>query len=311
MDSYRPSNHGLREVLRWMATRRPSRWPRWRELDSLPAPPERLEDSTIRWHVVNHSTVLLQSAGMNLLTDPIWSLRCSPFSFAGPRRVHSPRLQLDDLPPIDAVLLSHDHYDHCDLPTLRRLARRDRPVLVAGRRMGEVVGGLGFRKVVELDWWQTTELSAPETPPLTVTFTPARHFSGRGALDRNRRRWGGFVLSGATVRPIYYAGDTGYSERLFRDIAERTGSPVLALLPIGAYEPRWFMRPVHVDPDEAVRAHLALGAERSVGVHYGTFQLTDEGIDEPIERLADALRGEGLPDEVFVAGGSGAVEARP
>jgi L-ascorbate metabolism protein UlaG (beta-lactamase superfamily) len=181
------------------------------------------------------------------------------------------------------VLLSHNHYDHCDLRTLGMLATRSNPIVVTPLGNGALVRSAGIRRVEELDWWQDAK-----TPALPITLTPAHHFSARGPLDRNRALWGGFVLVVGSAR-IFFAGDTAYAP-LFRDIRQRLGPIDLALLPIGAYEPRWFMQAVHMNPAEAVQAHLDLEASESVGMHFGTFQMTTEGIDEPLRALEAACR---------------------
>jgi len=241
---------------------------------------------------VGHATFLIQVASINLLTDPVYSERASPVSFAGPRRVRAPGVRFDDLPAISLVLLSHNHYDHCDLATLRALDRRFQPRLVAPVGNGRLLRSAGIRQVEEIDWWQSASAA-----PLPVTLTPAQHFSARSMLDRNRALWGGFLIA-AGSRRILFAGDSGYGPH-FREVAARLGPFDLALLPIGAYEPRWFMKDIHMNPAEAVQAHLDLAARRSLAMHFGTFQLTPEGIDEPVRELAKALRERSVPAEQF------------
>ena len=241
---------------------------------------------------VGHATFLIQVASINLLTDPVYSERASPVSFAGPRRVRAPGVRFDDLPAISLVLLSHNHYDHCDLATLRALDRRFQPRLVAPVGNGRLLRSAGIRQVEEIDWWQSASAA-----PLPVTLTPAQHFSARSMLDRNRALWGGFLIA-AGSRRILFAGDSGYGPH-FREVAARLGPFDLALLPIGAYEPRWFMKDIHMNPAEAVQAHLDLGARQSIAMHFGTFQLTPEGIDEPVRELAKALRERSVPAEQF------------
>jgi L-ascorbate metabolism protein UlaG (beta-lactamase superfamily) len=241
---------------------------------------------------IGHSTFLIQTAAGNILADPMYSQRAGPLNVVGPRRVRQAAVPFDDLPPIAMVLLSHNHYDHCDLRTLRKLARRFDPVVITPLGNGPLVRSCGIRRVEELDWWQEAKTSA-----VPVTLTPAQHFSGRSLLDRNRALWGGFVLvvDGAH---ILFAGDTAYAP-FFRDVRQRLGPIDLALLPIGAYEPRWFMQAVHMNPAEAVQAHLDLGASESVGMHFGTFQLTTEGIDEPPRALEEACRARNIPQARF------------
>jgi L-ascorbate metabolism protein UlaG (beta-lactamase superfamily) len=226
-----------------------------------------------------------------LLTDPIYSWRAGPFNVSGPRRVRAPGVRFEDLPPVSTVLLSHNHYDHCDLRTLRKLAQAFDPTVVTPLGNTRVLRSAGIRRVEELGWWQ-----ASETTP-GVTLTPARHFSARTPFDRNRALWGGFVLDTRGMR-IYFAGDTAYTD-VFSEIPRRLGPVDLALLPIGAYEPRWFMHVVHMNPAEAVQAHLDLGGPESLGMHFGTFQMTAEGIDEPLRELEAARATRGVAPERF------------
>jgi L-ascorbate metabolism protein UlaG (beta-lactamase superfamily) len=241
---------------------------------------------------VGHSTFLIQTAEANVLIDPMYAPRAGPLELAGPRRVRSPGVRFDDLPPISLVLLSHNHYDHCDLGTLKRLERLSHPVAVTPPGNGRLLRAAGFGRIEELDWWQTSS-----TAPVRVTVTPAQHFSARHPFDRNKALWGGFLLE-VGGRRIYHAGDSGYGSH-FREIGQGLGPIDLALIPIGAYEPRWFMRDIHLNPAEAVQAHLDLGARQSFAMHFGTFQLTPEGIDQPVHDLATALRDRGVPVEQF------------
>jgi L-ascorbate metabolism protein UlaG (beta-lactamase superfamily) len=271
-----------------------TRWTPWPA--SIPVspsrPPSRLESGDVAITFIGHATFLVQVGGTNLLIDPVYAERASPVSFAGPRRVRAPGVPFDDLPAISIVLLSHNHYDHCDLRTLGQLERRWHPMFITPLGNGPLLRSAGVNRVAEVDWWETGA-----GLPLPVTLTPAQHFSARGILDRNRALWGGFLVAAGRHR-ILFAGDTGYGPH-FRDIAERLGPIDLALLPIGAYEPRWFMKDIHMNPAEAVQAHLDLEARQSLGMHFGTFQLTPEGIDEPARDLAEALRERGIPAERF------------
>jgi len=241
---------------------------------------------------IGHSTFLIQTAAANILTDPMYSRRAGPLNVLGPRRVRQPAVPFDDLPSISIVLLSHNHYDHCDLRTLGMLAERFDPVVVTPLGNRALVRSSGIRRVEQLDWWQEATTSA-----LPIALTPAQHFSARSPLDRNRALWGGFMLV-AGGRRIFFAGDTAYA-RFFRDVRQRLGPIDLALLPIGAYEPRWFMQAVHMNPAEAVQAHLDLEASESVAMHFGTFQMTTEGIDEPLRALEDACRAKSIPPSRF------------
>ena len=282
------------DVLRWKLTSRPARWPR----SVANTHPVRIPDGVAADEVaatfVGHATFLLQFRGANLLTDPIWSACAGPFGRLGPRRVRPPALALDALPPLRAVLVSHNHYDHLDLPTLRALDRAQRPLFVTSLGNERWLKRRGIRDVVELDWWQTH----PMGDGLSVTFVPAQHFAARGFTDRYKTLWGGFVVERKGVK-LYFAADSGWFDG-FRAIGERLGPFDLALLPIGAYEPRWFMTPVHVTPEDAVQAHLDVRSRLSVAMHFGTFQLTDESIDEPIVRLRAALAERAIPEGTFV-----------
>lgn len=273
-----PQARGFTDVLRWKLTSRPELSPRFVSDVEQSIPPRRVEGSELRTTLVNHSTVLIQQRGCNILTDPIWSERASPLSWIGPRRRRKPGVAWNDLPPIDAVLISHNHYDHLDLPTLRQLAARGDSVFVVPAGAARLLRSQNIGPVHELDWGKELPLTG-----FTVHCVPAKHFSGRGLFDRNRTGWCGYVIE-CRGRIVYYAGDTAFG-RHFAWIREKFGSPHLAFLPIGAYEPRWFMSPVHMAPDEAIKAHQILGATTSIAIHHGTFQLADEGIDTPPKLL--------------------------
>jgi len=268
-------------------------WARWpSEVSVEPRRPPNPGPDDVVVTFVGHATFLIQVAATNLLVDPVYSQRASPFSVVGPRRHRAPGVRFDDLPTISLVLLSHNHYDHCDLGTLRLLERRFHPTVVTPRGNGRLLRSAGIHQVEEIDWWQTSSAA-----PLPITLTPAQHFSARTPFDRNRALWGGFLIEAGRHR-ILHAGDSGYGPH-FREIAARLDPIDLALLPIGAYEPRWFMKDIHMNPAEAVQAHLDLAALRSIAMHFGTFQLTPEGIDEPVRELAKALGERGVPAEQF------------
>ena len=265
-------------------------WPA--RIDEPPRPAPALNGAAAVVTFIGHATFLIQTATGNILTDPMYSQRAGPLNLFGPRRVRQPAVPFDDLPAISMVLVSHNHYDHCDRRTLRMLAKRFDPLVVTPLGNGALVRSTGIRRVEELDWWQDAKTSA-----LPIALTPAQHFSARSPLDRNRALWGGFMLVAGGAR-IFFAGDTAYA-RFFRDARQRLGPIDLALLPIGAYEPRWFMQAVHMNPAEAVQAHLDLEASESIGMHFGTFQMTTEGIDEPLRALEDACRARTIPASRF------------
>jgi L-ascorbate metabolism protein UlaG (beta-lactamase superfamily) len=272
---------GLREVLRWRLRGRRAAWPGHVSNQVFPPPPDTVGPDNVAITFINHASFLIHLPGAVVLTDPIFSQRCSPVSWAGPKRVRPPGIALADLPRPDVVLLSHNHYDHMDFPSLRALQARYAPRFVTTLGNSRTLAKLGIA-ATELDWWQDTSAGF-----LRITATPARHFSARTPFDRNRTLWGGFMIS-AGAGSVLFAGDSGTGPH-WADIRTRLGAPDVALLPIGAYEPRWFMAPVHMNPAEAVEAHLTLGARQSVGMHFGTFQLTDEAIDAPLHALDAAL----------------------
>ena len=277
-------------------------WSRWRNNATWATWPKRVENSsypppgpppTVTF--IGHSSFLLRLPGLTLLTDPVFSQRCSPSQWAGPKRVRDPGLRLDELPQIDLILLSHNHYDHMDVRALRRIRRRfPDAAIVTTLGNAAFLAGKGLSGVVELDWWQS--YTSGDT---TITATPARHFAARTLWDRNETLWAGFWLQHQGVK-LYFAGDTGYT-KFFAEIRARLGAPDLALLPIGAYEPRWFMNPVHMNPEDAVMAFKDLQTRRAVGMHYGTFQLTAEEIDAPQRDLAAALHAAGIDRNRFHA----------
>lgn len=299
---FNPGRHVNRnwlDVLRWKSSSKPAAWPReiFPALSPSPLPPAPI-DGTITATWINHATVLIQTRHGNLLTDPVFGERVSPFRRIGPKRVHPPGIAWDQLPPIDAILLSHDHYDHCDMGTLRRFATLPRPPrLITPLGNGGLARAAGFPtgQVTELDWWDAHELRLG----LHVRATPARHWSNRLSGKRNHRLWSGFFIH-AGGRTAYYAGDTAWDDQIFTDVRKRCGAPDLGILPIGAYEPRWFMAEQHCNPAEAVRIHRTVQAGRSLGVHWGTFQLTDEAREEPPAALREALIAAKLPARSFV-----------
>jgi len=280
-----PQARGLLEVLRWKLTSRREPSPSFISDVEQSIPPRRVEGDGLRTTLVNHSTVLLQQRGCNILTDPIWSERASPLPWIGPRRPRKQGVSWEDLPRIDAVLISHNHYDHLDLPTLRRLAARGDSTFIVPARGARLLRSENIGRAHEVDWGESLSL-----PGFTIHCVPALHFSSRGIYDRNMTLWCGYVIE-CRERLVYFAGDTAFGWH-FAQIREMFGSPHLALLPIGAYEPRWFMSPVHMTPDEAVRAQEILAARTSIAIHHGTFQLGDEGLDAPKKRLSNCAGGD-------------------
>jgi L-ascorbate metabolism protein UlaG (beta-lactamase superfamily) len=291
-----------RELNRWLVDRywrgTRAKWPAWTPSPFADRPPPRVDGGACRISYVGHASFLLQIAGLNMLLDPVWSMRASPFRRVGPKRVNDPGIAFADLPPIDVVLVSHAHYDHLDVATLSRLADAHRPRVIAPlgndaimRTHDKAIAAEGY------DWHDRVEVGRDAA----VTLVPTRHWSARNLSDRNMSLWASFVIEAPAGR-IYFVGDSSYGEGgHFRDARKRYGPFKLALLPIGAYEPRWFMADQHMNPAESVTAFVDCGAERAFGHHYGTFQLTDEAIDAPLVALAEALRAADIPAERFGA----------
>ncbi len=275
---------GLFDILRWqLSSGERGAWMDYREVAPGAAPPREVERGELRVTFINHATVLIQIDGVNILTDPMWSERASPFAFVGPKRVRPPGLQFDDLPPIHAVVVSHNHYDHMDVPTLRRLAERHKAPVYVGLGNSALLEREGVAGGVDLDWWQTVELEGG----VRLTSVPVRHWTSRATSDRRRTLWCGFVIEGAAGN-VYFAGDTGYGDH-FAQAREKFKSFQLALLPIGAYRPVWFMSDFHMSPQEAIRAHDDLRAATSIGIHFGTFPLADDGEMEAPDELRRLL----------------------
>jgi len=271
----------LAEVLKWQMGGTRQKWPRHVPNKSYQPPPQRVETHDMATTWIGHSTVLIQTAGLNILTDPFFSNRASPTQLAGPKRVRDPGVTLSNLPPLDLILLSHSHYDHMDKPALKALARDHKAKLITPLNNAHHAKG---HDVQELDWHETHQHKH-----LRVTALPALHWSKRSFGDTNKSLWGAFAIEGP-MGVIYFGADTGYGTgQTFRDVHARFGSPRLSLLPIGAYEPRWFMAAQHMNPEEAVQAHIDLGSKTSLAIHHGTVQLTDEAIDAPVKALDAAL----------------------
>ena len=275
------------DILRWKLSSTPKPWPKPFVSGLSDIPPKKIEGSQLRISLVGHSTVLIQTEGLNILTDPIWSLRASPFKYFGPKRVHPPGIRFEDLPKIDLILISHNHYDHLDLHTIHQLWLRDQCQILAPLGNDNIIQSrYPSIPVVTLDWYDFFAWG----PALTFHLEPAQHWSARGIRDKNKALWGAFVIKSKSGN-IYFAGDTGYGDgSLFRQSKERFGSFRLAMLPIGAYQPKWFMNYAHMSPEDAVLAFQDLGSPFAIAIHHQTFHLADEGFHEPKNALEHRLK---------------------
>ncbi len=291
------SPRGLADLLKWQFGGGQAKWPSsWPSPHAQAKPEQRVDGAGLRVTMVGHATLLIQLAGLNLLVDPVWSKRASPISFIGPARVNPPGIAFEDLPPIDLVLVSHNHYDHMDTDTLSRLRSAHDPRFVTPLGNDAIIKAAApGARVSAHDWGDTVAWDHG----VTVHLTPAHHWSARGMIDRRMALWSGFVIDSPAGK-VFLAGDTGFhGGRNYREMAKLHGSFRLAVLPIGAYDPRWFMEAQHQNPEEAVEGMLLANAAFAAGCHWGTFRLTNEPIHEPRERLLAALEAKGLSREAF------------
>ncbi|WP_337268844.1 MBL fold metallo-hydrolase [Oryzifoliimicrobium ureilyticus] len=286
----------FKDILKWRFNGERSKWPKHRPGQET-KPRLRVDGGGLIITMIGHASLLIQVAGLNILTDPVYCERASPLSFLGPKRVNKPGIRFDDLPKIDIVLVTHNHYDHMDLATLARLKKAHDPLVVTPLGNDTIIKA----KVPDLrlsvqDWGD--RLQVGET---NIHCVPTYHWSARGTRDRRMALWASFVIE-TPAGIVYHIGDTGFGDgRIYRMIGERFGAPRAAILPIGAYEPRWMMRNNHQMPDEAVQGMMLMNAHFAVGHHWGTFQLTDEAIDAPPEALAQSLSNHGISKERFRA----------
>lgn len=290
-------NPGLKEerslwdVLKWKWQGEAKAWPKHVPNVAYPKP-ILAENNRALFTFINHASYLIQLKSLTVITDPVFSERVSPVRFAGPKRVRAPGLALDDLPPIQVVLISHNHYDHMDHESLRQLDAKFHPLFLVPMGEEKRLKEWGLQNVLEMDWWQEHKVK-----DVTITFTRSQHWSNRWVGDKFESLWGSYYIKTPEMS-FYFAGDTGYSDH-FQETKTRLGSPDIAILPIGAYEPRWFMKIHHMNPAEAVLAHQELGAKTSLPMHWGSFQLTDEGYDDPVIDLKAALKAANIPSEQF------------
>jgi L-ascorbate metabolism protein UlaG (beta-lactamase superfamily) len=279
-----PAGQSLPRVARMLLEGKGTPWPRGLANPSHPPPPARVAPGHAAFTFIGHASFLIRLAdGTTILTDPIFSERCSPLSWWGPKRVRPPALALQELPRIDAVLVSHGHYDHMDLPSLRALHARWRPRLLTGLGHAAFLAQAGIPGAVELNWGESAEIPGGHR----ATYVPMRHFSARGIRDRARALWGGFVVEAGSGGRFIFVGDTAAGGHL-DVIGARFGGFGVGLVPIGAYAPTWFMQPIHMTPEQAVEAQAQLRARTALAMHFGTFQLTREAMDEPAQRLRAA-----------------------
>jgi len=270
------------ELARWQLSRRRGAWP---DSDAIAeaAPPARVGGGALRVTMVNHATVLIQMDSLNILTDPVWSPKVGFEGQLGVRRHRPPGIAFDSLPRIDIILISHDHYDHMDLPSLLRLQRRYHPRIITGLGNPGYLATQGVRGAEQLDWWQSASLSGA----VRVTAVPARHWSGRSFTDRYERLWEGFVIEGARDT-VYFAGDTGWG-RMYRELHARWSRFTLALLPVAPFRPRWYMARKHLSPNDAVRVAIETRSAKVIPIHWGTFELGDDGESEAVDTLRAAV----------------------
>lgn len=285
---------GLTDVFQWMMQRKQGPWTEKKE-PAIGKKPEAMITEGMKITFVNHSTFLIQLDGVNILTDPVWSERVSPFQFAGPKRMKQPGIRFEDLPKIDYVLLSHNHYDHLDINTIKDIDKVHRPKMITPLGVKAFLDSQQLVSAVDLDWWQEIQLTAS----LSVQAVPAQHFSGRGVFDRDATLWCGYVIKNQRGN-IYFAGDTGYNKFTFKEIGTRCAPVSVALIPIGAFQPTWFMSPIHCSPSEAVQIHFDVMASQSIATHFGTFPLADDGEDEPIQELQKAMNQTNLSPDKFL-----------
>lgn len=284
---------GAVDVFKWLLTHKRGPWHEVKRENFGKHPLGHFKGG-IRITFVNHSTFLIQVDGLNILTDPVWSKRVSPFKWVGPRRMAPPGIRFGDLPKIHVVLLTHNHYDHLDVETMRLIFGSHHPQIIVPLGVKKFLQRNHIKGSVEVDWWQETQANG-----VVIQCLPAQHFSGRGLLDRDATLWCGYAIK-TQEGNVYFASDTGYNERTFREIGARSGPFKVSMLPIGAYKPEWFMSPIHVSPEDAVRIHLDVKSQSSIAMHFGTFPLADEGETEPVDDLHSAMKKFGIGEEEFI-----------
>ncbi|MEY4464194.1 MAG: hypothetical protein RLZZ81_1165 [Pseudomonadota bacterium] len=287
----------LFDILKWKITSKRPKWPAALPLTSTDIPPQKITDNeTIRISYIGHVTFLIQIDGLNILTDPVWSERVSPFTFAGPKRVVKPGINFTDLPKIDVILISHNHYDHLDIKTIKDLWVQDKPKIITPL-MNDVIikKHISDAEIVTLGWGESYK---DQKNTIEVCLEPAQHWSARGIFDKNKALWGTFIIK-TKIGDICFIGDSGYNDTLFKEIGKKYNI-LISLIPIGAYEPRWFMKPVHMNPEEAVFTHSDLGSKYSIASHFDVFQLADEAFNAAPLELRQAMKKHSIDENKFI-----------
>jgi L-ascorbate metabolism protein UlaG (beta-lactamase superfamily) len=285
------------EVIKWKFTSKTPKWPSWIETNQAQTPPQNTQKD-VRITFVNHATFLIQTPKLNILTDPVWSKRASPFSFLGPRRVKSPGINIDQLPHIEVILISHNHYDHLDIRTIKKLEQKFKPLIITGLGVCKAYLSkvIDKKRCIELDWWQTFKIA----DKADIHFLPAKHWSRRGLFDTNKTLWGGFMIQTKSEN-IYFSGDTGYGSATEVNLIKNKFKNIdIAILPIGAYKPIWFMKDVHITPEQAILIHKILKPKKTIAMQFGTFPLADEDYKEPMIDLENAKKKFNIKKNEFI-----------
>lgn len=287
-------DHSFFDHIKWMWEMESVEWPKWIEDPPQPHPKPHVKEGELQITYINHATVLIQMDGINILTDPIWSERAGPISWVGAKRVRAPGVKIEDLPNIDIILISHDHYDHLDLNSLQKLYKKHKPIILAGLGVKSRLGFIDQKSIITIDWGQEYIYSTGTR----ITFLPSRHNSGRGIFDKNKTLWGCFIIEGSAGK-VLFMGDTAFGE-FTKEIKNKFSNFRLAILPIGSYEKRWFMKTQHMNPDDAVKFHKMLEIDQSVGIHFGTFkEHPEQTINAHEKDLKVALKKYNVPESDF------------
>lgn len=291
-EKYR-SKHSFADMVKWLWEMETVKWPEWIEDPVQPAPPDSAGDGNLRVTYINHATVLIQIDRMNILTDPVWSDNVGPVSWLSVKRVRAPGVKLDSLPKIDVILISHDHYDHLDLPTMKKLYKMFKPEILTGTGIKKILKKIDIPVTAELEWWEEKSVRG-----IKFVFVPALHDSGRGLFDSGSSLWGGWVIESGEGN-IYFAGDTGFDDH-FNEIKKKFSGFILTILPVGNYEKRWFMKNQHMNPEDAANAHILLKSAQSIGIHFATFaEHPEQAVDDHEKDLLKAIKKYNLSESEF------------